>query len=217
MNTAIEGPFSDRWLSLKQASAFLGVHPATLRRWANRGEIPVLFTPGGHRRFALEDLIRFTQARRQAGALAGPDPGWTSRALSHTRSKLTAQAPGWLAAFSEADREHKRALGRRLMGVLLQYLNMGEGGGEDAASLIAEARAIGQEHARNAIQLGLPLATAVEAALFFRDAILEVALQLPEGMPVRMEANTRLMQRINRVLNEVQLSVIRTYESEAFR
>lgn len=217
MNTAIEEPFSNRWLSLKQASAFLGVHPATLRRWANRGEIPVLLTPGGHRRFALEDLIRFTQARRQAGALIGPDQGWTSRALSHTRSKLTAQAPRWLAAFSEADREHKRALGRRLMGVLLQYLNMGEDRGEDAASLIAEARAIGQEHARNTIQLGLPLATAVEAALFFRDAILEVALQLPEGMPVRVETNTRLMQRINRVLNEMQLSVIRTYESEAFR
>jgi len=213
----MEGSPSNRWLSLKQASALLGVHPATLRRWANRGEIPVFFTPGGHRRFALEDLIRFTQARRQAGALVGPDQGWTSRALSHTRSKLTAQPPHWLAAFSEADREHKRALGRRLMGVLLQCLKLGEDEDESTAALIAEARAIGQEHARNAIRLGLPLATAVEAALFFRDALLEVALQLPEGMPVRMEAHTRLTQRINRVLNEVQLSVVRTYESEAFR
>lgn len=217
MNAIIEGSPSSRWLSLKQASAFLGVHPATLRRWANRGEIPVFLTPGGHRRFALEDLIRFTQTRHRASALIGPDPGWTSQALSHTRNKLTAQAPRWLAAFSDADREHKRVLGRRLMGVLLQYLNMGEDDGESAASLIAEARAIGQEHARNTIRLGLPLATAVEAALFFRDALLEVALQFPQGMPVRAEANTRLLQRINRVLNEVQLSVIRTYESEALR
>lgn len=217
MDTAAEAVSPRRWLSLKQASAFLGVHPATLRRWANQGEIPVLFTPGGHRRFALEDLIRFTQTRRQASALVGPDPSWPSRALSHTRSKLTAQPPRWLAAFSETDREHKRALGRRLIGVLLQYLNLGEDEGESAASLIAEARAIGQEHARNTIRLGLPLTTAVEAALFFRDALVEVALQLPEGMPLRAEANTRLMQRINRVLNEVQLSVIRTYESEAFR
>ncbi len=217
MKAVIEGSPSSRWLSLKQASAFLGVHPATLRRWANRGEIPVFLTPGGHRRFALEDLIRLIQTRRQASALIGPGQGWTSRALSHTRNKLTAQAPSWLAAFNDADREYKRVLGRRLMGVLLQYLNMGEDEGESATSLIAEARAIGQEHAHNAIRLGLPLATAVEAALFFRDAILEVALQLPEGMPVRAEANTRLMQRINRVLNEVQLSVIRTYESEAFR
>lgn len=203
---------TSRWLSLRQASRFLGVHPATLRRWADQGQIPVLLTPGGHRRFALDDLVQFTQARRQAGALVRLEQVWADRALSQTRTKLTAQEPRWLAAFNESDRERKRQLGRRLMGVILQYVNVGEAGGE---ALIAEARAIGQEHARNSISLGLTLATAIEAALFFRDTMVEVALRLPEGSPVRNEDNTRLMRRINRVLNEVQLSVIHTYESES--
>lgn len=211
--TQEKAPLS-RWLSLKQASAFLGVHPATLRRWADRGALPVLFTPGGHRRFALDDLIQFTQSHRRPTGLVALGQVWTHQALTQTRSKLTAQAPAWLAAFDEADREHKRELGRRLMGIILQYLNTDEREGE---GLIAEARAIGQEHAHNAIHRGLPLATAIEAALFFRDTLVEVALHLPEGALSRVEANTRLMRRINRVLNEVQLSVIHTYERELGR
>jgi len=208
---ADEGSASPRWLSLKQASRFLGVHPATLRRWADQGQIPVLVTPGGHRRFAFDDLVQFTQTRRQTTALVPVEQVWTDRALIQTRSKLTAQAPRWLAAFSDEDREHKRQLGRRLMGLVLQYVNVGEAGGE---ALIAEARAIGQEHARNSLGLGLPLATAIEVALFFRDTMMEVALRQPEGTPARSEDNTRLMRRINRVLNEVQLAVIATYERE---
>ncbi|MCB0134891.1 MAG: helix-turn-helix domain-containing protein, partial [Caldilineaceae bacterium] len=33
-----------KWLTLKEASAFLGVHFTTLRGWADRGEIPVFRT-----------------------------------------------------------------------------------------------------------------------------------------------------------------------------
>ena len=44
------------WLSLGKASRLLGVHPATLRQWADQGKIPVFRTPGGHRRFAEADV-----------------------------------------------------------------------------------------------------------------------------------------------------------------
>ena len=39
------------WLTLSEAAEQLGVHPTTLRRWADNGDIPVSVTPGGHRRF----------------------------------------------------------------------------------------------------------------------------------------------------------------------
>jgi excisionase family DNA binding protein len=35
------------WLSLKEAAAMLGVHPATLRAWADAGRIPSQRTAGG--------------------------------------------------------------------------------------------------------------------------------------------------------------------------
>ena len=44
------------WLSLHEASQRLNVHPATLREWADRGRIRTFRTPGGHRRFSVEDV-----------------------------------------------------------------------------------------------------------------------------------------------------------------
>jgi excisionase family DNA binding protein len=40
-----------------QASVLLGVHPSTLRRYTNRGMLPVTKLPSGHRRFARADLL----------------------------------------------------------------------------------------------------------------------------------------------------------------
>ena len=41
----------DEWLNLGEAAEILGVHPSTLRAWADHGEIPAHRTPGKHRRF----------------------------------------------------------------------------------------------------------------------------------------------------------------------
>ncbi|MCZ6765332.1 MAG: helix-turn-helix domain-containing protein, partial [bacterium] len=49
------------WLSLGEAARRLNVHPTTLRRWASNGDIPVMVTPGGHRRFAPADVERIAQ------------------------------------------------------------------------------------------------------------------------------------------------------------
>lgn len=45
-----------RWLSVKDASALLGVDPSTLRRWSDAGKLPVVVTPGGHRRYMEADI-----------------------------------------------------------------------------------------------------------------------------------------------------------------
>ena len=58
----------ENWLSLKQAAERLGIHPITLRRWADNGELPTLLTPGGHRRFAVADLDRFAEPALDAAA-----------------------------------------------------------------------------------------------------------------------------------------------------
>ncbi|HLA43587.1 MAG TPA: helix-turn-helix domain-containing protein, partial [Aggregatilineales bacterium] len=47
------------WISLGEAAKLLGVHPTTVRNWADQGELPFRRTPGRHRRFhraALQDL-----------------------------------------------------------------------------------------------------------------------------------------------------------------
>jgi len=197
------------WLALKHAAQQLGVHPTTLRRWADAGDIPVMLTPGGHRRFAVSDIERFAEERRRLRAISGLEKIWADQALTQARKEIISHRDEhWLAVFDEKDREHKRQLGRRLMGLMLQYISLSEGGDD----ILQEARAIGRDHAENALALGLPLVEALQAMLFFRDTLVEVAFHLPEVAHVRPEANTRLLRRINTLLNAVQLAMADVYD-----
>lgn len=46
-------------LSPKQAADLLGVHVHSIKRWAENGELPSWRTPGGWRRFSVEDIEAF--------------------------------------------------------------------------------------------------------------------------------------------------------------
>jgi hypothetical protein len=96
------------------------------------------------------------------------------------------------------------------MGLLLQYVSIAEGG----EGILEEAREIGCEHAENALGLGLPSSDALRVSMFFRDAVLEAALDLPEKAHVHTGANLKLVRRINTLLNVVQLAITERYDME---
>jgi len=201
-------PDDHRYLSLSAASKLLGVHTTTLRRWADQGAIPVYVTPGGHRRFARSD-IEALAARKPLSAQSLPS-AWASKALAHTRSELAGPAarPAWLTHVSEEDRDSWRRIGQQLMGLVLRYLHSSP---EDE-SLLGEARSIGADYARQARRAGMPLTAALQAALFFRDQLVDAAMDLPEEASVRHEESARLLRRISRVANEVHLAVAAAYD-----
>ena len=51
-------------MTVAQAARLLGVHPNTLRSWADKGMVPVVMLPNGYRRFAFEEI---EQVRRAMG------------------------------------------------------------------------------------------------------------------------------------------------------
>src|SRR5256886_16876181 len=59
-------------LSTRQVATLLGVGEATMKRWADAGEIDCFRTPGGHRKFRLRDVTAFVQKRQYQ--TAGPLP-----------------------------------------------------------------------------------------------------------------------------------------------
>lgn len=197
------------WLNLTDAARKLGVHATTLRRWADEGAIPVMLTPGGHRRFALTDLEEFLRTQRRAMVPPNPAQAWAERALTETRKEITAhQNAPWVASFNAEEREQSRQMGRRLMALLLQYLSTED----DAADLLGEAHAIGLAYAESTLGRGMPLPDAIQAMFFFRDMLTETAVNLPATASPRPEANVRLMRRINGLLNQVQLAIVEAYE-----
>jgi excisionase family DNA binding protein len=64
-----------RLLNVGQAAAYLGVSPASLRKWSDRGLVPVYRTPGGQRRFSTTDLDEFMLSMREPATAAPPRAG----------------------------------------------------------------------------------------------------------------------------------------------
>jgi excisionase family DNA binding protein len=60
-------------LSTRQVATLLGVGEATVKRWADAGEIECFRTPGGHRKFRLKDVTTFVHERRFQAAGPMPD------------------------------------------------------------------------------------------------------------------------------------------------
>jgi hypothetical protein len=168
-----------------------------------------MVNPGGHRRFAVAEIARFSEERQRQRVSSGIEQIWADQVLDETRREITAQrGAAWLSTFDEKQREHKRILGRQLLDITLKYILLKEGG-ED---LLDGARAIGREHALDGLQMGLPLVEALRIILFFRDMMFKVALQLPEVAYVRAEVNAHLLRRIGALLATVELAVAETYD-----
>ncbi len=200
---------SSEWLGLTEAADRLGIHPATLRRWADGGEIPVLVTPGGHRRFVMADLDRFAEERRRQRVAAGIEQVLAEGALSKTRQQIDRHRDDpWMTAFDEVERAHKRELGQRLLKILLRYIALKEGG----ENLLEEARAIGRDHAESSLKLGMPLVETLTIVLFFRDTLFDVALHVPEVAHVKTEVNAQLLYRMGQLLSEMELAVAEVYD-----
>ncbi len=53
-----------RLLTISEAARRLGVHQKTLRGWADKGLVPHVKLPSGHRRFTEADIERLRQEMR---------------------------------------------------------------------------------------------------------------------------------------------------------
>jgi excisionase family DNA binding protein len=98
----IGGP---RLLSVSAAARLLGVSSSSLRAWAAAGRVPCVRTPGGHRRFELDELVRWLADR--GGAPPAPQSRMQElvptrmEAMPETGAALADAADEVLLAFEE--------------------------------------------------------------------------------------------------------------------
>jgi excisionase family DNA binding protein len=141
-----------RWLSLGPASRLLGIDPDTLRRWADQGRVPAWITPGGHRRFDRSALERLASSRhrpaRRVLANLGASPERLTRVYRrHYASELRPSGRSGQTAPDAAAREAFRHDGRRLIGVLVDYLDTDPRDQPTRSRLEREARSIVDDQA----------------------------------------------------------------------
>jgi excisionase family DNA binding protein len=173
----------DEWLSLREAANMLGIHPATVRLWADRNELPSRRTNGGHRRFRRADI----EARLRKEAERKPNPAaqlLVQSVLGRVRFAFTDGTLNtfpWYQHFNEAARDAYRSLGRRVLELLLHAVT----DSTMREELQREAIQLGTEYGSITYNAHVPVADAVRAFLYFRNLVDESVLQLAEVQGVR--------------------------------
>ncbi len=193
---------SPNWVKLGRACEILGVNQSTVRRWADSGQIRSFRTPGGHRRFAEEDLLAMT--REAPGRELG------SAAVSRIRRQLNAGRgeTGWYQEIEQAEREALRPLGRRLVELVGEYI----GAQRPRAEIEAEVDEIGRHYGELLVERGTPLRRAMEAYTFFRRSLDETAKQMAERNRLDAGEAADARERIGGLADRVLLGVSAAYD-----
>jgi excisionase family DNA binding protein len=203
-------PHDSEWLSLQQAAQMLGVHPATVRSWADDGKIPSRRTAGGHRRFPKSALTQYaaTQGELQPVEVQVI----LQNALGQARMQVgegTLTQEAWYGRMSESTRDHMRTLGRRTLEGLRQYLASGAPDRQ-----LAPAITLGGDYARTLRTDGLTLPQAVRGFLYFGDFVTNAVLTWSEVTPRSPSDWMHLLRQVNTYMNAMLLSIIEYYQED---
>jgi excisionase family DNA binding protein len=204
------------WLSIREACAYLGVDQSTLRRWTNDGRVPVFKTPGGHRRYAREDLRALVVGNPRKNAKSRVSrQELTSRTLSAYQDDYlkAAREQKWFRAFGATSQEEHRKIGRRLVDLAIRYA-AAPGHQEERLELLEEGREIGVHYGVSSARAGLSTSETIEVFLYFRYPVVKALLDVieKEGLPARRAS--RLFIGIDDFIDEVLVAMIRAH-SEA--
>ncbi len=207
-------PESDpsEWVSLGEAAQIIGVHPATIRNWAERGELPFRRTPGGHRRFRRADLEQWLVMHRiipptEAQVLVQTALG-RARLQIGDREKLIHHP--WYQRLSPEARETMRRQGLRLMDALIDHL-----ANPASAAGMQVAQDVGTTYGRLLKGQGMSLSQALQGYFYFVDFLIEAVVQLAETNTARPAATWgETLRQVNQFTRATLISMIAVYERE---
>jgi excisionase family DNA binding protein len=198
---------SGDWLNLSEVAKILGVHPSTVRNWADKGHLPVQRTQGGHRRFQRSDIELWMQAKRANG------PEDTQLMLHNAFRRVRLQisdgrmeAEGWYQKLDDAARLQYRKTSRNLVMGLTANL------AADHKVASTEARALGYQYASLGRRYALSGVEAVHAFLFFRNALLDSMLTVYESAAIGSpRAWGEMLRNINAFTDQIMITLLENY------
>lgn len=196
-------------LSISEASRLLGVSEAALRQWTDEGKIKAFITPGGHRRYFRAALKRFVSARQKTLNLKDLIIELEATTRQHREiAQASLKTMQWHRGLSKESQEHLADLGRRLLRLIVRYIN--EPSKQEEVTLMA--RDIGQEHGETLARLGLPLTDSVEAFLTHRDPILNATTDL---IKKRQSVSGRVVgaiPRVTHIMDEALVALVAAHQ-----
>lgn len=201
----------NEWLSLRETAELLGVHPATVRVWGDKGELPMQRTPGGHRRFSRTAVeLRAADHRAQ---LSGAQMVIQSM-LGRARLELMGgglRNEAWYGRLSAEARQKHGQIGHQLLQITVQYLS----GQLSDAEVKTAAFVIGREYEQLGRETGLTLTETTRAYLYFREFLSQTIYDMANATGTHGPTDWGALRRqIIFLTNEVLLAIIDTHEGQ---
>ncbi len=198
-----------QWLTLKEASDFLGIHFTTLRTWADNGDIQVFRTPGGHRRFSSTDLRRFLEKRVDRSELVNRS-AVIDNAIQHVHremARLPSEQLQWQYQLDDEAKVARRNRGQQLFALALSFVMKPA----QRERILEEGRKLGHEYGQEAHRNKVNLVESGRAVRFFRNQLVQAvsAIESPELLDAD---DLRIQQEIDHFLDEVLYAVLEGYE-----
>lgn len=202
---------TSEWVSLRKAADILGVHPATVRNWADKGELPTRRTAGGHRRFNRDDLAHYAHSQGELQPMEVQviiQSALGSARMQIGRDNLN-ELP-WYAAMSNASREAMRKQGREVLEALRSFLANGA-----PDEQLSDAIRLGKDYAQALSEDNLTLPQATRGFFFFSNFVINSILNWSELAQPRSSSEwANLLQQVNTFTNTMLLSIIEYYEED---
>ena len=188
------------WVGLSEAARLLGVHPSTVRSWADSGKLPVHRTAGGHRRFLRSDIDALLRGPEVSGAQFVIENVIGRTRLEVAEGRLEDQA--WYRKLTEPQRKAYRDESHRLVQQVGELIG---------AESNEEAHQIGLEYARISLEADMSLVEAVEAFLFFRGFLMESIYSLHEAQSG--PTWTQFHRQASKFTDAVLVTIVEAYQS----
>lgn len=198
------------WLTLREASDFLGVHPSTVRAWADRGDVPVFRTPGGHRRFNAADLRRFLEDHGRS-KLSISSSALMETALVRVRQELersSGEILPWRSGFRDGADDERRQRGRQLFSLALAYVLKPA----QRERTVEDGRVLGRMYGLDASRNAVSLAESGRAVQFFRAQLLEAVRTAQMGELPDVD-DLRIRAQLDDFLDEVLYAMLDGYQA----
>jgi len=196
-------------VTISEASHILGVSEAALRQWTDEGRIRAFITPGGHRRYAMDDIRKFMSSHQKALGLK--DLVMELENTTHLLREISRSSPSttmWYNKLSKESLEDLAHQGRRLLGLIIRYVT------EPATreETLAEARDVGHHFGELLARSGLPLTNSVEAFIIHRYPIINAATHLMRKKEAITKRVVDAIPLVTQVMDEALVALVAAHQ-----
>jgi excisionase family DNA binding protein len=203
------------WLTIREASALVGVSVATLRRWCDAGRVHVFTTPGGHRRFDRADVMELLPATVLPARLDGFADTTAAIVAGYRRAtRRFPYLPRGLRELPEGDLAALRQLGRRIVGALVETLDAPP---SEETAQCAEASTAAAACGQIARCSGLTLQDTLALFVRFRAPFLHELGAACRRRGLTGAAATALLERASDLMDRMLPAIVTGYEAAEVR